>query len=447
MMRLLDGAEFSYTPFELSGGTLARYLGDLPRGAIVAIGVPARHVPVFAIDRRLPLEAIGFSRRLTPVDAAGGVAVIGARGGPSVDATPDPGGVHVRFETPAAAGAPARPPIAVRVDRDMATIEFGGREIVRTARGMAVAVWTRDGLAQVFAVPAEAPSTPTLPTPYAIYPLRGLRERHAIASDSVDLTGEASTGSFVYKTETGASRLVFYAGRTRPLAPSLLDCSARSWPTFDVREFAAPAGARPDLARALERDGLPFDERLRAAPHVYRVAVDTQWSSAAGVQIGLGGVPDVVFGRLIDGAPGRVHGVDVSTHLARVDERTLSLHMARDHHSQLVGAGWSDVQADAVGPYRETVSREAELLLPIAAAGPLRVGVQLIGLSGTPPGSVQLRVNGQALPDIASIGEWRRYWWDVPASAVTEGVNSLVLTVGPEPARIAVSDILVEGVP
>jgi len=438
MMRLLDGANFSYTPFDLSNGTIERYLDDLPRGTIVAVGVPASHVAEFARDRRLPLQSIGFSRRLTQVDAAGGVALVGERGGRATEAPQDAGGVHLNVPP----SSTLHEPVAVSADRDAARIEVGGREILRTTSGMGVAFWTPDGLSAAFTlVPGSAP--PTLPTPYAIYPLRGLLEPRTIGTEPLDLTRDAASGSMVFKTDTGAARLVLYAGRRRPLAPSLQEMSARSWPRLDVQELSNDPAA---LLHALEQDGLPFDERLRMLPHVYRVVLNTSWNTAAAVQLGMGGVPDVLYGRLLDGVAGHIRGVDLLTHLARVDERTQSLHMARDHHAELVGAGWTDVQADTVGPYREIRGGEAELLIPMDEPEAVRIGVQLIAIGNgdATAKSVQMRFNDLLLETVTPSGAWQRYWWNIPAEVVRPGVNSLALTVGPASARLAVSDVLIE---
>ena len=441
MMRLLDGANFSYAPFDLRSRTIEGYLDDLPRGTIVAVGVPAAHVAEFARDRRLPLQSIGFSRRLTPVDAAGGVALVGERGGAVIEAPQDPGGVHLNV--PASPGFPES--LAVFADREAARIEFGGREILRTTSGMAIAFWTRNGLSAAFTVsPGSAP--PTLPTPYAIYQLRGLLDTRTIGADPLDLTREASSGALVFKTDTGAARLVVYAARTRPLAPSLQDMSARSWPKLEVQEFSNDPSSRAALSRALEQDGLPLDERVRNLPHVYRVVVDMNWNTPAAVQLGMGGVPDVAYGRLLDGAASHIRGVDLSTHLSRVDEHTQSFHMARDHHAQLVGAGWTDVQSDTVAGYREIRGREAELLIPLEQTGPLRVGVQVIAIGNgdATAKSVQMRFNDLQLETVAPSGKWQRFWWNIPIEAVKPGVNSIVLTVGPASARLAVSDVLIE---
>ena len=188
MMRLLDGAEFSYTPLDLGSGAIERYLDDLPRGAVVAVGVPASLVPAFARDRRMPLESIGFSRRLTALDASGGLALVGERGGRAVEAPQDPGGVQIVSTAPPASGEAPGESIAVHADRDAASIEFGGREILRTTRGMAVAVWTGSGLSATFAVSPMRPPPPP-PTPYSIYPLRG--SRHRVPSVTIRLISPA----------------------------------------------------------------------------------------------------------------------------------------------------------------------------------------------------------------------------------------------------------------
>jgi transmembrane protein TMEM260 (protein O-mannosyltransferase) len=447
MMRLLDGADFGRAPLDLTGGTLARYLDDLPRGAIVAIGVPAGFVANFAQSRQLPLQAVGFTRRLTALDAAGGVAVIGRRGGAAVEAIPDSSAVFVRLEASSGDTAePPRAPIVVRADRNAASIELGGREMLRTSAGMAVAVWTSGRLAAAFVLSASAPSPPTLPTPYDVYPLRGFRERQTIDASAIDLTATTAGGLFVYKADAGPSRFVMYAGRERPLAPELLDCSARNWPMLGVRAFEGPQSADGELARALADDSMPPSPTLMKMPHVYRLVLETNWSVAAAIQIGLGGVPDASYGRLLDGAPGHIYGLDPSGYLKRMDERTLALQMARDYQEQLFGAGWSEVQVDGAGPYRQTVAQEAELMLPLSDVGAGRIGVQLLALPGSNglPRSVELRIGGHVLPSITPAPEWRRYWWIVPAEILRRGINPLVLAVSPDKTRIAVSDMLIE---
>ena len=168
-------------------------------------------------------------------------------------------------------------------------------------------------------------------------------------------------------------------------------------------------------------------------PHVYRVAIDSDSPGAIGVQVGLGGVPETTRARLTTGASAS-SAASTWPHIpTRVDDARAAIQMANNHHSHLVGAGWSQVHADLVGPYRETSGREAELIVPVSGPGPIRVGVQLLPLPlpGAAPASapVGLRFNGLELPTIAALPLWRRYWWDVPAAAVRSGVNEVVLTV------------------
>jgi hypothetical protein len=184
---------------------------------------------------------------------------------------------------------------------------------------------------------------------------------------------------------------------------------------------------------------------LLALPYVYRIVLDVIYSVPVGVLWGLGAGPDAAYGRVTSGPAVRVYGPDLASHLARVDDRTVSLHMARDHHSHLIGAGWSDVQADAVGPFRQARG-DAELLLPLSKPAALGIGIQLAlpPGEGSTPVSVQLRFNGSPLPSVAASPGWQRYWWDVPAALGREGVNSAVISVSPPGSRIVVSDLLIE---
>jgi hypothetical protein len=442
LMRLLDGAEFSYAPLELRSGTIDRYLAELPRGSIVAIAVPAVHLRAFLRDGRLPFDAIGYAAPLGGLDVVG-VAVAGVAGAGVAESAVHQIAARIRLD--AGSGAVRSPlPIAVEAGQEVASIQVAGREILRTSAGMAAAVWRRDGgQAAAFVVPAAAPRAPTPPTPLAVYRMRALREWQTVGAAPQDVTAALASGTLVVRTEPGRSRVLMYAGRRRPLAPVLLDCSARSWPSFDVRAFD---GTRAELSRALDADAMSGAAgSLLALPYVYRIALASDFSSPVGVLFGLGAGPDAAYGRVTSGPAVRVYGPDLASHLARVDDRTVSLHMARDHHSHLIGAGWSDVQADAVGPFREARG-DAELLLPLSKPAALGIGIQLAlpPGEGSTPVSVQLRFNGSPLPSVAASPGWQRYWWDVPAALGREGVNSAVISVSPPGSRLVVSDLLIE---
>jgi hypothetical protein len=444
LMRLMDGAEFSYSPFEVSGGSLARYLDDLPHGTMVAVGVPAKHLGRFmTANGALPLEAIGFRRALGGLVM--NVAVIGTAGGHDGAGSVDRIAAQIRRDAPPAASGPRIASIEVHADLESAAIVYGGREIIRTTTGVAVATWRSGRLTAAFSIPASTGVPPLLLPGTAVYQLLEIRQRQSIGPEPLDLTAETSTGSFVYTTGSGGlSRFVLYVGSTRPLSPALLECSAPQWPALDVDEFAGEGRAEP-LALALQGDGLPVDQRLLALPHVYRIAVVADWAGAIGVRVGLGGVPGVAYGRQSTGASGFIYGVNLATHLARIDERLLALQMANNHHSHLIGAGWSSVQADGIGPYRETLARDAGLLIPLEAARSIRVGVQLLSLAGVSPATVDLRFGERQVGmPVAVTPAWRRYWWDVPAEYVRSGVNEMFVSISPDAGRIAVSDVLIE---
>jgi hypothetical protein len=441
LLRLLDGLEFEYAPVDLRRDGIARYLAELPRGSTVAIAVPARHLRAFLNDGHLPLEAIGYRAPLRGLDVVG-VAIVGVTGESAAKSAVHPINASLRLD--AGSGRLQLPlPVVVEAGQEVASIQVGGREVLRTTSGLAAAVWPRDGGMSGFVVRADSPRAPTPPTPLAVHKMRALRTRQTIGAASQDLTSATATGGMIVRTDTGRSHLVLYAGRRRALEPVLLDGSARSWPKFEVRSFT---GTGMELRRALDADSMRADSRLLTMPYIYRVSLAADFSGPAGVLFGLGGVPDVAFGRTVSGSPVKVYGPDIGSHLLPVDGSTKMLVMANNHHAHLVGAGWSPVQADAAGPYRETSADEAELLLPGTQPSALRIGIQLEPRprNGVTPLEMQLRFNGSLLPSTALAPGWRRYWWDVPAGVCCGAVNSAVIGVSPAGGRIAVSDLLIE---
>jgi Protein O-mannosyl-transferase TMEM260-like len=440
LLRLFDGLEFEYSPVDLRSDGIDRYLAELPRGFIVAIAVPAVHLRTFLNNGHLPLEEIGYRDSLRGLDVVG-VAVVGITGGRAAESVVHPINASLRLD---ARTLRLPLPIVVEAGQEVASIQVGGREVLRTAAGLAAASWRKDGgLDAAFVVPAASPRAPTPPTPLSVHRMRALRTRQTIGDAPVDLTSALATGNLIARTDTGRSHLVLYAGRRQALAPVLLDGSARSWPEFDIRSFT---DNRVELRRSLDSDSMPADPRLLAMPYVYRVSLATDFSGPAGILFSTGGVPDVAYGRTVSGSPVKVYGPDIGSHLLPVDGSTRMLVMANNHHGHLVGAGWSPVQADAAGPYRETSAEEAELLLPMTRPSALRIGIQLEPRprAGVPPLEAQLRFNGSLLPSIALAPGWRRYWWDVPAGVCCGQVNSAVIVVSPAGGRIAVSDLLIE---
>ena len=443
MLRLLDGAEFSYTPFPLSNGSIEQYLADLPRGTLVAVGVPGVHVNRFASDGRLPLSSIGFNKTLSGPEVDG-IAVIGLRGATNLNGLAFPITAPRQVVT-TYQGARISAPIVVRAEGEAAAILFGGREIIRSGAGMVVAVWNRSGLVTAFVVPSSSLRTPTLPTTYGVYPLRTLRERLPITGAPADLMASLRSGQFVYSPSPGPTRLLIYAGRERPLAPALQESSARDWPALDVRHFDSSQSAQAELRESIERDGLIPTASLVSARHVYRLSLETSWAVRSGVHVGLGSPPDVAVGRLASGEGGTIHALDLMSGLKRVDDDTRLIQMARDYQEQLVGAGWSPVQSDDIAAYRETIEPEAEITLPIPDPAALRIGIQLLQLpdDNQNPAAVQLEFNGRRLQAITPVREWKRYWWDIDAGVTSAGANSLVV-ICPSGHRIAVSDVLIE---
>ena len=128
--------------------------------------------------------------------------------------------------------------------------------------------------------------------------------------------------------------------------------------------------------------------------------------------------------------------------------------MSRDLQSQLTGAGWSRVDADAAGPYRWIVGTEARVLLPTTHAHATRVRVQVLSEPADITRQLALRINGTPLASQTLQPGWHVYGWDLPPGALVQGANEISLRLDPppldagsadEPHRVAVSDVRLVG--
>ena len=95
---------------------------------------------------------------------------------------------------------------------------------------------------------------------------------------------------------------------------------------------------------------------------------------------------------------------------------------------ELLGGGWHWRQADNL----RWTTGTAELLLPFWRIGSLRVSVEattLDWLRDGELGTVGLRMNGQEFSKQPLNRGWALYEWDVPRTALREGLNQVYLTV------------------
>jgi Protein O-mannosyl-transferase TMEM260-like len=399
-----DALDFSLAPAPLLGGTFADFVAHVSPGSAVAIAVPA------AYANRLPAAVVSLA-------AVGGTAtanrVVGA-GQPIGNS-----------------GVVARSAVDLRADATGAAIRLGGRDIVRTSEGVAVAVFSAEGrLNGAFVLRPDTDFRVPLPIgPLSIYALRENWQGHDIGQQEWrDVTEACRTGSILLRVPPGRT-VVLYAVDDRPLEPRAFDKSQ-------------------DRIAAQMREVMPgFSPRA----HLYRIAIGVSSSRTAAVLMALGGIPSRVVARMLPPASGRdratLFSIDTAGLLRTPDQRSELLVMARDEQSQLTGDGWSSVDFDVVGPYRWMTAPESALVMPIAAPGPTHVRVQALRRPGTGgPTTMGLRINGTTLPAQPMQSGWHAYEWRVPETLTHQGPNEMAIVVDrlPDGKAVAVSDVRLE---
>jgi hypothetical protein len=285
-----------------------------------------------------------------------------------------------------------------------------------------------------------APRSPAGP-PIDMTPIPLFRLVRAAACHDVgnagwqDVTDVARDGRLIVRIDNYRpfdSRLVLYVGRRTPEAgsPLLAVSQGPERPVMNALTFAA--GTR-ELAAALQRDGLTEARVLTQHATVQRVELDVndrgQFSWSA---IGLGGSPDVVMVRAsvdldnprratVCGWSGRDFfetGVEEQVPLTARGETWL-------------GLGWHAAERSTAGAdFRWTSAREAEVLVPLARAGTVRVRLRAepFVYPGSKPATIALTVNAAKLPAREMRAGGDVYEWMVPADVWREGFNRLTLS-------------------
>jgi hypothetical protein len=160
-------------------------------------------------------------------------------------------------------------------------------------------------------------------------------------------------------------------------------------------------------------------------------------------------MPDDLVARTTGGAA-TISRVDTAGLMRVTDRSTEVLYMSRDDQAQLVGPGWSEVDADEVGPLRWMVGEEASLLLPLSSRAPRRIQLQARGASAIDLPGMRLQLNGRDLGARLVEPRWRTFEWEVPDGVARVGTNTLALTVDENTAagavastrqRVAVSEV------
>ena len=448
-----EGLGFGFRPVPLFDGPLPTMLERLPDDAIVALAVPSSVVAPFGLSGGAVFTAIGGPASL-PEGAGGGTDVVligvrGARAGARLQAAAAGAQIGVAKDRRiGGTDAVAPSTFEVRAADGEAVIRQDSRDVVRTRENAAAAIWMPDGrLLQAMVLgPAHGFRTPVRHGPLSVYRLERLWDRHDLRPEARVVADAFRSGSAIVRVPANAS-VVVYAGSDRPLTPRVVD---RTSNRVSIGIAAFEGAAATALEESLEADAM--GEVLEARPaNTYRIEVNAPEDEAGAVLLAAGGVPRHAVARVVRGrAPeAALVEVDLSGLLRTPDERSEVLLMARDEQSQLIGAGWSRVDWDVIGPYRWLTAPEADVLLPVSReASALRVQAFFDERRGA--ASLALRINGAALPAHALRRGWHVYDWALPAGAIRRGINEMTMLVerengesGRVSARreIAVSDI------
>ena len=135
----------SYKPLPLTDGVLPDFLLRLADGMVVAIAVPSRYAEQFVASGGASFTAIGGPHELPPT-AKSSLAVTGVRGNTD-GAVVRSGSAAIDLHIAAGretgdSGVGGASGIQIQSREGEAAIRQGSRDIVRTAEGAAVAVWT-----------------------------------------------------------------------------------------------------------------------------------------------------------------------------------------------------------------------------------------------------------------------------------------------------------------
>jgi hypothetical protein len=377
-------------------------------GSIVAIAAPAEQFGAIVGGARGALRRLGLG---TGVDAGlftayAGLGVRGESSGGARALHRHRASIQVAQGERIGLTARVAPSgIDVTADRTEASISVDGREVVRTTRGIAVAVWDPGGDLREVRVVSDR-SGLTVPLEHRpLFVVRGPRTcaglRQGMPSDVTRLAGSGT----VSLSFPGAGQLTL-AGSDDALAGLRVADSTRGSPvSVSVRRAAGGSEA-------------VFDSG------------GTHGSSS--VMIALGKVPDLITARwesrAASGGQASVCAVETAGLLDSLDDRTLVLRMANDDQAILVGAGWSRPEPSPGGPVRTTVAGESVVLVPL----PEGVGWNVRITAAAAPDSaatlpaMALSANGQPLGVRTMTPGWQSVEWSIPQS-VTRPVNELAV--------------------
>ena len=426
-----EGLDFRFAPQRVTGGRLPEVLARLQEGSVVAITASADDAAQVAGVNGSQLARLGVAGDLTRTTPGHlvVVGVAGARRGAIVRGSDREARATVRpGELPGGVVLASESDIELRAGPSDAVIGWGGRDLVRTAEGAAVAIWNPDGrLEHAFVLARPEFRAPLKTGALSVYPLRGRWSSEAIGVEWTDLRASVRTGSTMFRVGAGGT-VVLYCGDARPLAPRAIDRSSNA--------------LRVEVTPVDDNDG----SALWQVPHRYKVEVASP-SGAGSVLLAFGGVPAYAAARVTQpaSAPATAFSVETTGLLRSPDRSSEVLLMARDEQAQLTGAGWSAVEADAVTPFRWLTAPEARLVLPLAMDSARAIRIQARYDQQPADAALSVRLNDVALPPQVLRSGWSTYEWMVAPGTLRPGTNEAMLLLdGVGAGRgVAIADVRV----
>jgi hypothetical protein len=380
--------------------SLDEFIESQRPGSIVAVAAPAEQARLMLGAGRGTLRRLGLGSagEFGLFVAYAGLGVRGASSGGIEVMRPRRAAVQAARGEPIGEGTVAAAPsgISVTATGTEAGILVDGREVLRTARGIAVAVWTPDGHLRDARV-VTGQDRATVPYEYRpVFMVRGARRCVTLQPGApVDVTPLAASGVISLRL-TGGDRISLTGGEADLPGMRIIDV------TPGVRVSLTTGRAAGGREAVFSSAGSPADAWVLAA---------------------LGKAPTRMTARWEHKAPGSegvaACAIDTSGLLNQVDERTVSVGMANDDQAILLGAGWSRAEASPGGPVRLTDGPSSAVLVPLQGGAAWTVRVVAApepGADAEPPAMI-LRVNGQSLGAQPMTGGWQALEWKIPQSA------------------------------
>ena len=272
--------------------------------------------------------------------------------------------------------------------RARAAIRLGGRDLVRTAEGVAVAVWGPDGRL-LRAAALQAADGYLVPVPAgAVLGLSADRRRGRAGAAA------GTRGSTSRPRRTAAAHVRDPAG-----APARA-LRERRRPARASGAGATRAAARSTSARFVSRSGEVVAPPLSNVDRGRAGGASRRRRPRRGTPVAV--VRDARRHAAARGGPHRVGRARHRRIAARRGDRRAPARagspvrggpMTRDDQARLIGAGWSDVETDDAGPYRwMTATARPGCVLPGAIDGLAHADGRGLPADGDGPAAIGVRV-------------------------------------------------------